>query len=313
MLAAVFGALLLLLLPDAGLRAAGSATISIVIVPAPQCADGQDNDGDGRTDFPDDPECASPSDAESDPVPSQAGTYAPAPTSILFRGYAYPNALVSILKDGQVAASGIAASDGGFLLNVGGLFDGHYLFGVTAEDPEGKRSPLLAFPISVYRGATMQVSGILVSPAVSAKPSLVDGTVMISGRSAANSGVSLFEDANASPAAEVQADESGRFEYRTPPGHWPPGPHAVRARASRGESVSPLSEASVFSVDDSAPQPTLKCRRGSLQGSCVMNLVDFSVASFWFRKKEPPADVDMNGDGVVNLKDFSIMAYYWTG
>jgi prepilin-type N-terminal cleavage/methylation domain-containing protein len=37
---------------------------------APACSDGIDNDGDGKTDFPDDPGCASPSDTdETDPAP----------------------------------------------------------------------------------------------------------------------------------------------------------------------------------------------------------------------------------------------------
>jgi hypothetical protein len=44
-----------------------------------------------------------------------------------------------------------------------------------------------------------------------------------------------------------------------------------------------------------------------------VNLVDFSIAAYWYKRSSPPASVDLNGDGKVDLVDFSIMAFYWTG
>ncbi len=41
--------------------------------PKPQCSDGQDNDGDGGTDYPNDPGCATADDTSESPDPS-AGT-----------------------------------------------------------------------------------------------------------------------------------------------------------------------------------------------------------------------------------------------
>ena len=51
-------------------------------------------------------------------------------------------------------------------------------------------------------------------------------------------------------------------------------------------------------------------------GRC--NLVDFSIAAFWYKRKLSPEFIvrekrHLNGDGKVDLVDFSIMAYYWTG
>ncbi len=44
-----------------------------------------------------------------------------------------------------------------------------------------------------------------------------------------------------------------------------------------------------------------------------VNLIDFSITAYWYKRPSPPATVDLNNDGKVNLVDFSIMAYYWTG
>jgi len=58
--------------------------------------------------------------------------------------------------------------------------------------------------------------------------------------------------------------------------------------------------------------------KADLNGDNKVNLVDFSIAAFWY-KRTLSADFvtieksKLNGDGKVTLVDFSIMAYYWTG
>jgi len=66
-------------------------------------------------------------------------------------------------------------------------------------------------------------------------------------------------------------------------------------------------------------QKPQKCpTKGDLNGDCRVNLVDFSIASFWYKKKLTGSVIqlektELSGDGIIDLKDFSIMAYYWTG
>ena len=58
--------------------------------------------------------------------------------------------------------------------------------------------------------------------------------------------------------------------------------------------------------------------KGDLNGDCRVNLVDFSIAAYWYTRtlssdfalKEQE---QLNGDSKISLIDFSIMAYYWTG
>jgi len=58
--------------------------------------------------------------------------------------------------------------------------------------------------------------------------------------------------------------------------------------------------------------------KGDLNSDCRVDLVDFSIAAYWYKKPlSPPfAEIErekLSGDGEVTLRDFSIMAYWWTG
>ncbi len=64
--------------------------------------------------------------------------------------------------------------------------------------------------------------------------------------------------------------------------------------------------------------PGICFRKGDLNDDCRVNLVDFSIAAYWYKQvlSERFLEVEkkkLNGDGRVSLRDFSIMAYWWTG
>jgi hypothetical protein len=44
-----------------------------------------------------------------------------------------------------------------------------------------------------------------------------------------------------------------------------------------------------------------------------VNIVDFSILAYWYKKQNSPVYVDLNSDTMVTVVDFSIMAFYWTG
>ena len=44
-----------------------------------------------------------------------------------------------------------------------------------------------------------------------------------------------------------------------------------------------------------------------------VDLVDFSILAFWYKKSTINSEADLNSDGVVDMTDFSILAFYWTG
>ena len=61
-----------------------------------------------------------------------------------------------------------------------------------------------------------------------------------------------------------------------------------------------------------------KLLKGDLNNDGKVNLVDFSIAAYWYKRQLSGEIIQkeierLNGDGTINLVDFSIMAYYWTG
>ena len=54
-------------------------------------------------------------------------------------------------------------------------------------------------------------------------------------------------------------------------------------------------------------------KKGDLSGDNKVNLIDFSILAYWYKRPQPLAKNDLNADGKVDLIDFSIMAFHWTG
>jgi hypothetical protein len=100
------------------------------------------------------------------------------------------------------------------------------------------------------------------------------------------------------------------------------GSHTAKSKASIGNQlVSTFSPVVNFKVSTKNvdAQPVTKCpAKGNLNSDCKVNLIDFSIGAFWYKKPLNAATLilektKLNGDGKINLVDFSIMAYYWAG
>jgi len=99
------------------------------------------------------------------------------------------------------------------------------------------------------------------------------------------------------------------------------GQHLAKAKSAYEGAASPYGSAAGFRVGTKnvlASAPAVCAVKADLNNDCRVNLVDFSIAAYWYKRaisvefavKEAER---LNGDGKVNLTDFSIMAYYWTG
>lgn len=58
--------------------------------------------------------------------------------------------------------------------------------------------------------------------------------------------------------------------------------------------------------------PAVSILSGDLNSDSRVNIIDFSMIAYWFRRADPPREADLNGDGKVDLVDFSILAFNWT-
>jgi hypothetical protein len=257
------------------------------------------------------------------------GGYPPPPTTILsgngqvnFTGKAYPNSTVTLLKDAQIVATTIAGADANFQISLSNITAGSYIFSIYSEDKNGNRSSLLTFPVSVTQGVTTNVSGIFIAPTIDVdKAEIKKGEVLkIFGQSAPNSEITIIINSEEEIYGKTKADKTGAYLYNLDTLQLEKGDHLAKSRAILEEEISPLSKVVSFKVGNKTVLKTKTGRCGKADLNCDgrVNLVDFSIAAYWYKRTlssdfKAIENERLNGDNKIDLIDFSIMAYYWTG
>ena len=249
-----------------------------------------------------------------------SGSPAPAPsTSATFLGRAYPKSEVTILKDGQVAASTVAGADSQFNIAISGLSGGSYIFSLYSEDTNGNRSSLMTFPVSITAGAATQISGIFIAPTIAIDKTQVKqgDNLAIFGQSAPSSSITITIASENEIFGKATADSSGIYLYNLDTNELEMGEHLARSKASLANLNLLSSQSSAISFTVGTVNVLAQKKKATPKGDSnkdgKVNLVDFSIMSYWFKRPKPPIAADMNSDGKVDLIDFSILAYNWTG
>lgn len=253
---------------------------------------------------------------EEEPTPPSGGggIIPPSPpANVIFRGRAYPNAHLTILKDEVVAATFFAESSGLFEKELTGVRGGVYDFGISAEDKRGVKSVTLGFTASILGGRTTTISGIFISPTISLIPTQVEKgeAVNIFGQSFPESEIKIFVSSAEETVEESISDKQGNWDYKLNTDPLGEGEHEARAKAlfEDGEQTS-FSHTLSFLV--LAPG-TMVCKGADLNFDGKINLIDFSILLyFWGQSSPSNRCVDINFDNIVDLVDFSIMMYWWT-
>ena len=250
------------------------------------------------------------------PSPLQYGT-------IIISGKAYPNSEVTLLSDGQIRQITRAGSRGDFEITLSNLSSGFYLFTLYAEDSKGRRSSLLTFQVNVVSGQTVRSSGIFLSPTIDIdKTSVKKGDILqIFGQASPDSEVIINVSSEEELFFRIPTEKDGSYLYVLDTSNLEIGQHYTKSRqVYLNQTVSPYSRTLSFNVGEkSIPKKPSGCPlKGDLNNDCKVNLIDFSIAAYWYKKKLSPkfAEIEknnLNGDDKVDLIDFSIMAYYYTG
>ncbi|PIZ92420.1 MAG: hypothetical protein COX82_04845 [Candidatus Magasanikbacteria bacterium CG_4_10_14_0_2_um_filter_41_10] len=243
-------------------------------------------------------------------------------TSVIFVGRAYPLSKVSVLKDGQLAISTIAGPDSNFSISFSGLSAGNYSFSVYGEDTSGRRSSLFTFPVFITLGSTTQVSGIFIAPTIAIDKSEVKqgDNIAIFGQSTPHGQITISVHSDPEFFKQTTADSNGIYLYNFDTSVLNKGQHATKAKASLGASISSFGQEIEFVVSDKTvlSQPEQTVKTGDLNGDGHVNLIDFSILAYWYKRpiSESFAKFErdhFNGDGKIDLIDLSIMAFHWTG
>jgi len=242
------------------------------------------------------------------PLPPGVGV-PPPPAEVIFKGMAYPNAFLTILKNGGVAATFKAEPSGLFEKKLTGIWEGTHTFGIRAEDTEGRESVTQSFTVTLIRGTITIISRIFIPPTIELFPPEVGKgeTLNIFGQVFPESQVDIF----ISPGEIVKktiASPQGKWSFKLDTAVLEEGEYKVQAKALFGEGEqSPFSQTLSFSV-------ITKCKGADLNFDGKVNIIDFSILLyFWGQTKPANTCADINFDGIVNIVDFSIMMYQWTG
>ena len=238
-------------------------------------------------------------------------------TAVNFSGKAYPKSTVTLLKDAQVAASTIADADADFSFSLSGLSGGNYIFSIYSEDSKGNRSSLLTFPVGVIFGSTSTIGNVFIAPTLAVDKSEVKqgDALAIFGQTAPSGEVSITVNSDTPFFAKIIADKSGAYLYNLDTSDFEMGQHYTKSKTALSGSISSFSKSIGFLAGTKTvlAQSQIQTINSDVNGDRKVNLVDFSIAAYWYKRSSPPDSVDLNSDGVVNLVDFSIMAFYWTG
>ncbi|MCX6797107.1 MAG: dockerin type I domain-containing protein, partial [Candidatus Doudnabacteria bacterium] len=114
--------------------------------------------------------------------------------------------------------------------------------------------------------------------------------------------------------AKTATDKDGVYLYNFDTSPLSIGQHLTKSKTALAGEISSFSKAVGFTVGDKnvVAQPP-QVSKSDTNNDGRVNLVDFSIAAYWYKRPSPPSAVDLSGDGKVDLVDFSIMAFYWTG
>lgn len=264
------------------------------------------------------------------PAPSQgngSGGNNPATpeTSFTIFGQAMPSATITILIDGFVTGTTLADASGVFTATTGNITAGTRLVGIYAQDSDGRRTATVSLPAVAVSLRNTTVGSILLSPTLTANNAVVKrGTSMLfSGQAApgAEVVVTVYDDDGTSVSTQqTVASGDGRYNTTFTTNDLAEDEYSVNATQTHNNQRSEKSQTYFFRVgQETVPTEEFACPAfGDLNRDCRVNLIDFSIAAFWYGKKLSPEFAEyersrLNNDGVVNIIDFSIMAYYWTG
>jgi hypothetical protein len=310
---------------------ASSVDLTVYVIGTDVCSDGIDNDSDGDIDFPSDSGCSSTSDSsESGEVDDDTGgssgggggggAIGPVVpiTEVIFRGRAYPLSDVTLLKNAQVVALTKAGPDAKFEIRLSGLSAGSFTFGVFGEDSAGRRSLTQSINVALTDGASTVVSGIFLPPTIAIdKVEVRRGDILnIFGYSVPDAVVTVLVNSEEEITEVAQADEDGVWLHQFDTLKIDYGLHNTRARAVSVNALTTFSKSLGFAVgkENIAALANEGCTIiADLNDDCRVNLVDFSIEAFWYKRPNPLPRYDFNNDGFVDLTEFSIMAFYWTG
>ncbi len=246
-------------------------------------------------------------------------------TGVVFIGKAYPSSNVSLLQNGRLIVRTISGPDATFLISISNATPGTANYLLVAEDPFGRQSSFTV-PVVVTQAATTTVSGIYIAPTLDLNKRQVNigDNLIFFGRSVPSSDVTIQVNSETELFLRTKADNSGGYLYTLDSSLLNIGTHDAKSKSALDGQISEYGQAVGFAVldknapiveEEKVPEEGIKqCGlSGDLNGDCRVNLIDFSILAYWYKRANPPTKIDVKKDKKIDLADFSVLASQWTG
>jgi len=245
-------------------------------------------------------------------------------TGVVFLGKAYPSSNISLLQNGRLIVRTVSGPDASFLISLSNATPGNANYLIVAEDPFGRQSSFNV-PVVITASATTTVSGIFISPTLDLSKRQINSgdNLIFFGRSVPQSEVTIQVNSETELFLRTTADPSGGYLYTLDTSILNVGIHDAKSKSAHNQQVSEFGAPVSFAVlEKGAPiqeepepetEPEACGLSGDLNKDCKVNLVDFSILAYWYKRANPPALVDVKADRKIDLADFSILASQWTG
>lgn len=250
---------------------------------------------------------------------SNSLTLASGSDSVVFKGIAYPGSIVTLIKNGSIAAEVPASPDGTFEIRLRNLSGGTYSFGIRAEDSQRLRSTLDVYTVYIGNGVTTIVDGLFVPPTISTDKIEVKygDPVILFGKSAPGASLTISIHSPVEIVKRTKSNSSGAWLYKLDSSELGMGDHTSKTRASTDTDLSLYSDEVSFKVGttnkDRPAAASVVTNKCDLNSDSRVNILDFSIMAFWYKRLGFPAKVDLNSDKRIDIQDLSILAYCWTG
>lgn len=243
-------------------------------------------------------------------------------TEAQFVGRAFPNSRVELLKDGQLVASTIAGADARFNISVRGFNIGNHNFSILGRDKESNPSVPVTYNLTLTEGVTTMVSGIYIAPTIGVDKKVVKQgeNIAIFGQTTPTSTVTISVHSPEEFFRSTGSDSDGVFLYNFDTSILNKGTHETKAKSLSSGEISEFGQTASFEVGDVTILKDAKScpQKGDLNNDCRVNIVDFSIAAFWYERElsnefKLVESAVLNNDSKINIFDLSIIAFYWTG
>ncbi len=239
-------------------------------------------------------------------------------------GRAYPSAFITILKNGKVAGTQTADSNGDYEILIKSIPSNKiYNFGIYAQDDLGLLSPTLNYNLSINNNSVTEISNIYIPPTITLSSNTVcqGDSLKIYGSSYPNSLIVNFTSPSFKTTS-LSSDEEGHWTYSFDSTGYAAGKYftkvkTVFAGGEQSEYSKELSfvitKKSIIPKPPGPPVPPGECNGADLNNDSRVDILDFSILMHYWKSKNPSnrcSDIDQ--DGIVNIYDFSVMMHYWT-